>query len=59
MLRVHPRISINAINNFIDNMQGISDVRKDFYKKIIDIRYEILEGVYQKINTKLVEWDDD
>lgn len=50
MLRVYPKISINNINNFIDKIEGISDIRKDFYKKIISIRYEILESIYNKIN---------
>ena len=52
MLRVYPKISINNINNFIDNIEGISDIRKDFYKKIISIRYEILEKIYKAISSK-------
>lgn len=47
--RVFSYIDINEINNFIDNIPCISDIRKNFYKKIITFRYEIIKDVYNKI----------
>ena len=32
------------IFKFIDNINCISDIRKDFYKKIIEIRYNIIKN---------------
>lgn len=40
--RVIPNININEINEFIDNIESISNIRKDFYKAIIKQRYEII-----------------
>ena len=48
--RVFNKIGIEKINNFIDNMLCISDIRKEFYKKIIFYRYEIIKQVYNKEN---------
>ena len=48
--RVFNKIDIEKINNFIDNMLCISDIRKEFYKKIIFYRYEIIKQVYNKEN---------
>ena len=47
--RVFSYIDINEINNFIDNISCISDIRKNFYKKIITFRYKIIKDVYNKI----------
>ena len=47
--RVFERIKIDNIYELIENMEEISDIRKNFYKKIIEIRYEILKEVYEKI----------
>ncbi len=44
------KIDINEINNFLDNMDLISNVRKEFYKKIINLRYEILKKVFNVLN---------
>ena len=38
--RIVPRININVINRIIDDTPYISDVRKSFYKELIQIRYE-------------------
>ena len=38
------------INDFIDNIDSISNKRKNFYKEIINIRYNILKNVYNELN---------
>ena len=47
--RVFEKIKIDDIYNFIDNITEISNTRKSFYKRIIEIRYELLKEVYNKI----------
>lgn len=47
--RLFLNINIDEINNFIDNVEGMSTARKDFYKKMIEKRYEILKEVYENI----------
>lgn len=47
--RLFLNIKMNEINNFTDNVECISNIRKDFYKKIITKRYEILKDVYERI----------
>lgn len=47
--RVFNNIDIIKINNFIDNIECISNYRKDFYKNIINIRYNILKETYNKL----------
>lgn len=47
--RVFKNIDIDKINSFIDQVEELSSVRKDFYKKLINIRYEIIKEVYNKI----------
>lgn len=44
--RVFAKINIEKINKFIDEISCISNVRKEFYKKIIYFRYEIIKDVY-------------
>ncbi len=46
--RLFTNIDIKEIENFIDNIECISSVRKEFYKKIINQRYNILKNVYEK-----------
>ena len=46
--RLFTNIDIKEIENFIDNIECISNVRKEFYKKIINQRYNILKNVYEK-----------
>ena len=38
--RMFPRINLDVINSIIDATEYISDVRKEFYKKIIKLRYD-------------------
>lgn len=48
--RVFNRINIEQINKFIDEIYCMSGVRKDFYKEIISLRYELIKDVYNAIN---------
>ena len=48
--RMFNKIDIEKIDGFINNISCISDVRKDFYKKIISMRYDILKKVYNELN---------
>lgn len=47
--RVFNNIDIEKIKEFIDNIKCMSDIRKHFYKNIIEQRYEIIKDVYEKI----------
>lgn len=47
--RLFLNINMNAINKFIDDVEGMSLVRKDFYKRILEKRYEMLKEVYENI----------
>ncbi|MCI8352397.1 MAG: CtkA family protein [Clostridia bacterium] len=47
--RLFLNINIDEINTFIENVECMSGVRKDFYKKIIAMRYEIIKEVYEAI----------
>ena len=49
LISIFNKIDINKINNCIDNLM-ISDIRKNFYKKIINARYTyIIKSAYQKL----------
>ena len=48
--RVLKKIDMQQIKEFIKQISCISDIRKDFYKKIIESRYEIIKNVYDIIN---------
>lgn len=52
LVRCFNNIEIDKIENFIDEIEGISKIRKEFYKKIIRIRYDILKKVYDKLIVK-------
>ena len=41
---------MKKIEDFINDILYISYVRKDFYKKIISMRYDILKKVYNELN---------
>ena len=43
-------IDVAKIEKFIDDIECMSRERKEFYKKVIEIRYKIIKGVYEKIN---------
>lgn len=42
LLKIYPKIDFNKINSIIDDTPYISNIRKDFYKRIIKLRYDIL-----------------
>ena len=49
LMRMYPRIDINKINDIIDEIPCITDIRKKFYKIIIKYKYEdILQVAYKK-----------
>ena len=43
--RVLKSINIQEIEKFIDGIEYISDIRKEFYKNIIKKRYDIIKGI--------------
>ena len=47
--RLFVNININEIRKFVDNIECMSDIRKEFYKRIIEQRYDIIKGVYESI----------
>ncbi|MBR6528557.1 MAG: HipA domain-containing protein [Firmicutes bacterium] len=50
LIRIVERIDFNKINNLIDSLDNISDMRKAFYKTILSQRYEkILLESYNKL----------
>ena len=49
LLRVFPKINIPKINDFMNGIEGMSDVRKKFYMEVLDFRYHELEKVYNKL----------
>ncbi len=49
IIRLFLNINIDTINRFIDDVEGMSIARKNFYKKIIEKRYEILKEVYENV----------
>ncbi|MCI9245778.1 MAG: CtkA family protein [Clostridia bacterium] len=44
--RIFLNINIDEINKFIDSIECMSKIRKEFYKDIITQRYEIIREVY-------------
>lgn len=40
--RIAPRIDLEKINMLIDNVDGISDLQKEFYKSYLSARYELI-----------------
>lgn len=49
ILRVFNNIKIDEINAFIDNIEKMGTIRKEFYKNLIKNRYEIIKSVYEKL----------
>lgn len=47
--RLFANINIEEIKKFIDNIECMSDIRKEFYKKIIEQRYNVIKGIYEHI----------
>ena len=50
LARIVPRIDMNRIGALIDEIEGISDLRRQFYKLILQQRYEkILQHTYRML----------
>ncbi len=49
LIRIYKDIKIDDIDNFIKNIEGMSEIRKNFYMRIIRKRYEMLSHVYNKL----------
>ncbi len=49
--RVFPNIQIEEIHTFIENIEYLSEERKEFYKRIISERYKILKEVYENLKS--------
>ena len=43
--RLFANIDIDKIENFIDNIECMTDIRKEFYKRIINQRYAIIKNI--------------
>ena len=53
LIRIVDRIDFNRINQLIDSIENISDIRKFFYKTILRQRYDkILLESYHKLKTR-------
>jgi hypothetical protein len=53
LIRITERVDLNKINKLIDSIEDISDMRKDFYKKILKQRFEkILLESYNNLKLK-------
>ena len=51
LVRMYDKISIRKIFDLIDEIDIITDVRKEFYKKVIEGKYkEILTVAFKKLN---------
>lgn len=49
LLRIFNNINITKITEFINSIPYISDIRKNFYIKLLNIRYDILNTIYNKL----------
>lgn len=52
ILRTFKNIKLDEIENFIDEIECMSKPRKEFYKKIITQRFEIVKTVYTKLKNE-------
>lgn len=50
LLRIFPKIKFKDIDKLIDSIECITDLRKQFYKRMYRERYEkILKPAYEKL----------
>ena len=42
LLRITPRIDMEQIENFIDQVSGINELQKQFYKTYVRARYDLI-----------------
>lgn len=49
--RIYPKINLNEINKLIDECENVSDLHKDFLKKMLKLRKEIiLDDAFKALN---------
>ena len=53
LVRVFLRIDLDVIIHFIQNIEGMSEIRKKFYIDVLRLRYQVLESVYKDLKKKL------
>lgn len=53
IVRVFNNINLNEIESFIDEIECMSKVRKEFYKNIIRQRYDVIKDVYNTIKRSI------
>lgn len=49
LIRIFPRIDMNKISRFIDGISCMTSGRRNFYKAILDKRYQVLNSVYESL----------
>lgn len=49
IIRVVPKINIDKINSLINDISCMSDIRKKFYIKVINYRYDMIKKIYDKL----------
>ena len=49
IIRIFPQVNIEEINKFIMEIPCISNTRKNFYKEIINFRYDIIKCIYDEM----------
>lgn len=60
LIRTFPKINTNKIDEIIDNTPYITDIRKKFYKKILNMRYEkILKYSYERLCKKMINSEEE
>lgn len=52
--RIFDKIDMDEINRFIEQIPYMSDIRKQFYKSIIKLRYDIIKEIYNTISSNKV-----
>ena len=53
LIRIFPKINLEKIYKIIDQTPYITDIRKEFYKKILNMRYNIiLKNSYESLKNK-------
>lgn len=59
LLRIVPKIDMEKIREIVDSTPGISDIRKEFYKTMLEERYEqILLEPYREVCKALSETEE-
>ena len=55
LIRMKPKINLEKMEKIIDGVEGISAVRKTFYKRMLYLRYEVMiKEPYRKLTGKVM-----